>query len=484
MQSPAKTRIDGINHAASTSPPLLSPHRQKQHRKGSAPSPHMDSSLSRASSSRPLASTIGIVDETPPLPGQVGSFNAGPLFTSFRAIDNVGTQQPLQNATQAQGSIALQGNVPHGPNDGIPLLQPPEQSFQQPGFDGVGGDAASTSFAGQLQGMKLVPNPPDLEYWRDRLFNVDEVITMSEEQYVISARRDRRHSSRLTASISLLYRFQTYFPHVDNVYSHRSTQRYKRRPFVSHYWDCRLKGRPPGTPKSDDPNKKKRKRTARERDLCDVKIKITEYFPGAGIVDTSGGFETLPAELLPGVHTLFPVQGSQPFGVLAPGSNLPDGHPGANGERYFTIQRVNGNGANGKNEGVGGGHRHTLEDSDRVKKNSVQRHILKEEKERKRAAVCLVSSCVVGCFCYLSESTQSRLGGSPQKPSWLRHSQHHFDLSLSASLIPTKDLLNWIPLLKDRPNSLTVSSHGRRNTKVIPHESDGLGRGHRSQPFR
>lgn len=105
-------------------------------------------------------------------------------------------------------------------------------------------------------------------------------------------------------------------------------------------------------------------------------------------MDPSGGFETLPAELSPGVHTLFPVQGSQPFGVLAPGSNLPDDHPGANGDRYFTIQRVNGNGANGKNEGVGGGHRHTLEDSDRVKKNSVQRHILKEEKERRKSAVC------------------------------------------------------------------------------------------------
>ncbi len=47
---------------------------------------------------------------------------------------------------------------------------------------------------------------------------------------------------------------------------------------MSHYWDCRLKGRPSGTPKSDDANKRKRKRYARERDLCDVKIKITEYF--------------------------------------------------------------------------------------------------------------------------------------------------------------------------------------------------------------
>lgn len=184
-----------VNHAASTSPPLPSPHRQKQHRKRSASSPHMDSNLSRASSSRSLASTIGIVDEVPALTGQVGSFNPGPLFTSFRAIDNVGTQQSLPNATHAQHPIALEGGVQHGPNDGIQLLQSAEQSFQQSGFDGLAGDAAtSTGFAGQLQGMKLNPNPPDLEYWRGRLFNVDEPITMSEEQYVVSTRKDPRHS--------------------------------------------------------------------------------------------------------------------------------------------------------------------------------------------------------------------------------------------------------------------------------------------------
>ncbi|KAK6593049.1 glutathione transferase [Botrytis cinerea] len=64
---------------------------------------------------------------------------------------------------------------------------------------------------------KIVPNPPDLAAWREKLFNVNEMITLSEEEY------------------------NTYFPHVDNVYSHRSTQKYKRKPFVSHYWDCRLK---------------------------------------------------------------------------------------------------------------------------------------------------------------------------------------------------------------------------------------------------
>ena len=83
--------------------------------------------------------------------------------------------------------------------------------------------------------------------------------------------------------------------------------------------------------------------------------------------------------------------GNQPFGVLAPSATLPQGHPGATGARYYTIQRVNGNGGNGRADGVGGPHRHTLEESDRVKKNSVLRHMLKEEKEKKKVLVSWLS---------------------------------------------------------------------------------------------
>lgn len=204
------------------------------------------------------------------------------------------------------------------------------------------------------------------------------------------------------------FRFNAYFPHIDNVYSHRSTQRYKRKPFVSYYWDCRLKGRPPGTPKSDDPNKKKRKRTARQRDLCDVKIKITEYFPGFTPELTSNEPDpSFPSELLPGVNALFDQSSSsdpssrdpQPFGMLTPNPALTEAHPGANGERFFTIQRVNGNGANGKNDGIGGGHRHTLADSDRVKKSSVQRHAQNEVRnKRKSNSVCIFACPGFVCF--------------------------------------------------------------------------------------
>ena len=35
---------------------------------------------------------------------------------------------------------------------------------------------------GHFSNMKMVPNPPNLEQWRRRLFDVDEVITLTEEQ--------------------------------------------------------------------------------------------------------------------------------------------------------------------------------------------------------------------------------------------------------------------------------------------------------------
>ncbi|PLB42459.1 glutathione S-transferase family protein [Aspergillus candidus] len=233
---------------------------------------------------------------------------------------------------------------------------------QHPSSNSSHSSIFSSKENGYLRDQPSILDPPDLELWRNRLFNVDETLVLSEAQ------------------------FRTYFPHVDNIYSHRSTQQYKRKPLISHYWDCRLKGRPPGTPKSNDPNKKKRKRTARARDLCDVKIKITEFLPGAATVgapdaDTADAAAALLRNSSSSSSSLDAQQ--QQFGVLAPNS-LPEGHPGAQGQRFFTIQRVNGNGANGKNDGVGGGHRHSLEESDRVKKSSVQRYLLREMKGRRK----------------------------------------------------------------------------------------------------
>lgn len=79
--------------------------------------------------------------------------------------------------------------------------------------------------------------------------------------------------------------------------------------------------------------------------------------------------------------------------VLGANNSLNSPHPGANGQRFYTIQRVNGNGGNGKGDGVPGPHKHGLEESDRVKKNSIQRHTAKRDKEEKKTQVSRTSAC-------------------------------------------------------------------------------------------
>jgi hypothetical protein len=140
-----------------------------------------------------------------------------------------------------------------------------------------------------------------------------------------------------------------------------------------------------------------------------VKIKITEYFPEATAADIShhqrsaadssvllgdnqhGANATATAMFFPNRSDAARGggNGSQPFGMLTPSPALSE-NPSAvagNGQKLYTIQRVNGNGGNGKTDGVGGGHRHTLEDSDRVKKNSVHRYLLKKSKDEKKVVV-------------------------------------------------------------------------------------------------
>ena len=112
---------------------------------------------------------------------------------------------------------------------------------------------------------------------------------------------------------------------------------------------------------------------------------------GSGIdqipVDLNAAANLFAADSQGAVNGANSTNEAQPFGGLAPSANLPLGHPGANGAKYYTIQRVNGNTAGGKSDTAGGPHKHTLEESDRVKKNSVQRTLLKEAKEKKKTSL-------------------------------------------------------------------------------------------------
>ena len=206
-------------------------------------------------------------------------------------------------------------------------------------------------------------------------------------------------------------RFQTYFPHVDNVYSHRSTQRHKRHAFVSHYWDCRLIGRPSGTPKSDDPAKKKRKRVARQRDLCHVKIKIVERFAGADAGTSEAGAGRTGGSARTSTATA--AAAGAPRAALGQGQGENAGRAnGKAGGKTYEISMVSGTDPNNFIGTLFSAHEHTLEDSDRIKKNSVIRHFMALEKEVKEQSVSLESlfplSCVFGSFLGLLEAARSR----------------------------------------------------------------------------
>lgn len=104
------------------------------------------------------------------------------------ALHAAGTGQMAPPASLSQNELAMGNNAHQARNNGLPTLQSSGQPFQSDFIELDSGSADPVSFTGpgELQGFKVVPNPPHLDYWRDRLFNVDEMITLSEEEYADS----------------------------------------------------------------------------------------------------------------------------------------------------------------------------------------------------------------------------------------------------------------------------------------------------------
>lgn len=66
--------------------------------------------------------------------------------------------------------------------------------------------------AGHFSDLKMVPNPPNLEEWRQKLFDVDETIALTEEEYVMrlsttgrSRLIDCAAGSKLTSHMSITF---------------------------------------------------------------------------------------------------------------------------------------------------------------------------------------------------------------------------------------------------------------------------------------
>ena len=69
---------------------------------------------------------------------------------------------------------------PHSHNEALGSLQNEFDMRPKPITDGG-------TTEGHFSNMKMIPDPPNLEEWKKKLFDVDETITMTEDEYVISS---------------------------------------------------------------------------------------------------------------------------------------------------------------------------------------------------------------------------------------------------------------------------------------------------------
>ena len=107
---------------------------------------------------------------------------AQPRFHEIQAVPNHSPRRQQNNPFHQPGQfgvltpnarIAGRTSIQH---DALGRLQQESGLLQTP-------DHGGAKTEGHFANMKVVPHPPGLEIWRERLFNVDETITMSEEEY-------------------------------------------------------------------------------------------------------------------------------------------------------------------------------------------------------------------------------------------------------------------------------------------------------------
>jgi hypothetical protein len=95
---------------------------------------------------------------------------------SMQVQNNSSPHTPHQTNTNNGGQFGILTTGPIQHNS-IGRLQQEEDIFASP-------DGSDQKSNGHLS-TKIVVDPPNLAEWRQKLFNVDEIITLSEEEYVL-----------------------------------------------------------------------------------------------------------------------------------------------------------------------------------------------------------------------------------------------------------------------------------------------------------
>lgn len=124
-----------------------------------------------------------------------GVFDSLPLHGQshqqvFQSANGFGSSPHVQPRRQLQGNATGSPHTPQqrglGPQFGVLTPTPAQHSsiarVQQEDGAGLGSPESSDQRSNGHLSTTMVSNPPDLAEWRQKLFNVDEMITLSEEE--------------------------------------------------------------------------------------------------------------------------------------------------------------------------------------------------------------------------------------------------------------------------------------------------------------
>jgi hypothetical protein len=127
-----------------------------------------------------------------PLTSQLSEYDPTTAFTSYAINDAENVDAQIQGFVQPPRQ-SLQTPLSY-PNGSFGLVTPEQHQHQQQqhhqpqpqhaavSFHVNQDDSPTKEIGGHFGGMKAVANPPDLKQWREKLFNVNEMITLTEDE--------------------------------------------------------------------------------------------------------------------------------------------------------------------------------------------------------------------------------------------------------------------------------------------------------------
>jgi hypothetical protein len=118
-----------------------------------------------------------------PLTTQLGPEYDPTGFHSYGLSDvQEASGQVHQGFPQPQQSLQTPIRYSNGSFSVSTSGRPPEQHQQPPSYQANQDESPAKENGGHFSGMKAIANPDGLQQWREKLFNVNEMITLTEDE--------------------------------------------------------------------------------------------------------------------------------------------------------------------------------------------------------------------------------------------------------------------------------------------------------------